>query len=169
MIDIQNEALQLKEESKKQTGKKRKLSEALPDDEDESSEEDVTIQADIDLSAGGEDDEEDEELVPMPQSEGIEALRKKLHDRMAQLRNRGRPIYEAGDRDALLEERRGQRAAMRERRRKERKEKIKREAEMRGKKKNKDKREEKQKGNATKVCRHVSSVNTADPQMTTYS
>lgn len=89
----------------------------------------------------------------MPGSGGIEALRKKLHDRMAQLRNRGRYVGEAGDRDALLEERRSQRAAMRDRRRKERKEKIRHEAETKGKK-NKDRREEKQKGNATKVRRH---------------
>lgn len=135
-----------------QKGKKRKLSEALPD-EDESSEEDVNIQADVDLSAGEEDDSQAEELVPMPDSGGIEALRKKLHDRMAQLRNRGRYAGEAGDRDALLEERRSQRAAMRDRRRKERKEKIRHEAETKGKK-NKDRREEKQKGNATKVRRH---------------
>ncbi|KXN85271.1 Surfeit locus protein 6 [Leucoagaricus sp. SymC.cos] len=96
---------------------------------------------------------DEEKLVPMPESTGISALRKKLHDRIAELRNKGRPWSgEAGGRDELLEERRRQRAAMRERRRRETKEKIKREEEMKGKKnKDKDKREEKQKGNSTKT------------------
>lgn len=95
--------------------------------------------------------EEEEKLVPMPESNGIEALRRKLQNRMTELRNRGQSASrEAGDRDALLEERRRQRAEMRERRRKETKEKIKREEETRGKK-NKEKREEKQKGSSTRV------------------
>jgi hypothetical protein len=61
---------------------------------------------------------------------------------------------EAGDRDELLEERRRQRAAMRERRWKETKEKIRKEEEMKGKKgkdREKEKRENRDKGNLTKV------------------
>jgi len=117
------------------------------------------MQDGIDLGSGENKEEEEEEeekvakkeekLVPMPESSGIEALRRKLHNRMAELRNRGQS-GEAGDRDELLEERRKQRANMRERRRKETKEKIKREEEARGKK-SKEKREEKQKGNSTRV------------------
>ncbi|KAF9446466.1 SURF6-domain-containing protein [Macrolepiota fuliginosa MF-IS2] len=153
IIDIQNETLQEQDNAKTKKNKKRKVSE--PHSDDDGSEEDISMQVDIDLSAGEDEDDAEGggELVPMPESGGIEALRKKLHDRMAKLRNRGRPAFasgEAGDRDELLEERRRQRAAMRERRRRETKEKIKREEEMKGKK-NKDKREEKQKGNATKT------------------
>ena len=95
----------------------------------------------------------DQPMVPMPETSGIEALREKLHARMAQLR-RGPKVGgdgEAGSRDELLEERRKQRAAMRERRRKETKEKIRREEEMRGKKA-KDKEQSRDKGPSTKVC-----------------
>ena len=92
-------------------------------------------------------------LVPMPASGGIQELRDKLHARMAALRRGGRRYAdgEAGSRDELLEERRQQRAQMRERRRKETKEKIKREEEARGKK-NKDKEQQQRtKGPQTKV------------------
>jgi len=76
----------------------------------------------------------------MPESGGIGALREKLHARMAALRRGGGPRYDSRsvngspseDKDALLNERRLQRAAMRERRRKETKEKIRREEEMKG-------------------------------------
>lgn len=154
VIDIQNESLQEQEESKKKQGKKRKLSEVHSDKDDSGN--DMTMRVDVDLNVEGEkndsesESEQEENFVPMPESNGIEALRKKLHNRMAELRNKGRPKGEAGDRDELLEERRRQRAAMRERRRKETKDKIKRAEEMKGKK-NKDKREEKQKGSSTKV------------------
>ncbi|KAN0081197.1 hypothetical protein V8E55_008821 [Tylopilus felleus] len=53
-----------------------------------------------------------EHMVPMPQAESIAVLKEKLHARTASL---CRP----GDRDALLEERRKQRAALREKHRKE--------------------------------------------------
>jgi hypothetical protein len=86
----------------------------------------------------------DTNIIPMPESGGIAALREKLHARIAALRRRdggrqhgnvrGNANGEAGDRDELLEERRRQRAAMREKRRKETKEKIKRAEEARGKK-----------------------------------
>ena len=98
------------------------------------------------------------EITPMPTSGGIEALRDKLHARMAALRRGGGAGnmngVEPHDRDELLEERRRQRATMRERRRKETKEKIRRAEEMKGKKgkeKEKDKRENRDKGNMTKV------------------
>jgi hypothetical protein len=81
---------------------------------------------------------------------------------MAPLRRGGGPRYDyvngnspSGDKDALLDERRLQRAAMRERRRKETKEKIRREEEMKGKGKGKEKEKEKganrDKGNITQV------------------
>lgn len=97
-------------------------------------------------------DAEDQPMVPMPESSGIEALREKLHARMAQLR-RGPKVggdNEADSRYELLEERRKQRAAMRERRRKETKEKIRREEESRGKKA-KDKEQSRDKGSSTQV------------------
>lgn len=127
IIDLQNETLQQTSNSKAQKRKRPQVG----------------------SGENGEDVAEEEKLVPMPESSGIEALRRKLHDRMAELRNRGQS-GEAGDRDELLEERRRQRANMRERRRKETKEKIKREEETRGKK-NKEKREEKQKGHSARV------------------
>ncbi|KAL9709152.1 hypothetical protein Ac2012v2_007505 [Leucoagaricus gongylophorus] len=132
VIDLQNEALE-ERNTKVTKGEKRKRSETSSDG--------------VDFEDGA---EEEEKLVPMPESNGIEALRRKLQNRMTELRNRGQSASrEAGDRDALLEERRRQRAEMRERRRKETKEKIKREEETRGKK-NKEKREEKQKGSSTR-------------------
>lgn len=151
MIEIQNEASQTREESQTKKGKKR----AIPDlqsGEDEPGD-DMAIQVDVDLAAEGDSDL----LVPMPEASGIEALRNKLHIRMAELRNKGRPAPtkgEPGNRDELLEERRRQRAAMRERRRKETKEKIKRAEEMKGRR-NKDNREERRKGHSTKVCQNM--------------
>lgn len=109
----------------------------------------------------GEPMDEDGAPVPMPESGGIQALRDKLHARMAQLRNKGKEGWadsgyggKLGGRDELLEERRQQRAAMRERRRKETREKIEREKERKGKgkaDKGKAKEQEKQKGTQTKV------------------
>ncbi|KAK0454603.1 surfeit locus protein 6-domain-containing protein [Armillaria borealis] len=113
---------------------------------------------DVDIDLGDDSKNEDEEtetpsadIVPMPQSNGIMALRQKLHHKMAEVR-RGGHGGEAGDRDELLEERRRQRAAMRERRRKETKERIKREEETRGKKgKDKEKKDTRAQGNITKT------------------
>ena len=65
---------------------------------------------------------------PGEESDGspdIAHLRAKLHARIASIR-RG-PDREAGDKDELLEERRKQRAAVREKRRKETREKIRKE------------------------------------------
>ena len=95
-------------------------------------------------------DVDDAPPVPMPASGGIQALRERLHARMAELRQKNRGgAGEAGSRDELLEERRLQRAAMRERRRKETKEKIRREEERKGKGKDKGKEKEKATPRAT--------------------
>lgn len=127
--------------SKTKAHGKRKAAEG-----DESSEDGATMELDVEMDgvdvdeddvgdgSGGEGGDE-EETTAMPESGGIEELRKKLHARMAELRRGGKT--EAGGRDELLEERRRQRAVMRERRRKETKEKIRREAELKdGKKRN---------------------------------
>lgn len=66
-------------------------------------------------------DVDNEPVVPMPRNESITSLRQKLHARMVTLR-RGGGGDEPSDKDALLEERRKQRAALREKRRKETKE-----------------------------------------------
>ena len=120
---------------------------------------------------GGEENamdmDEDAAPVPMPESGGIQALREKLHARMAALRQKGKGRStgdEPGSRDELLEERRKQRAAMRERRRKETKEKIRREEERKGKGKDKGKEKEKQqqqKGPQTKVRIRISDVSSS--------
>ncbi|KAG6853527.1 hypothetical protein C0991_003447 [Blastosporella zonata] len=121
---------------------------ATLDDEDSDG---MEVDADVDLG-----DEDEHEIVPMPSSGGISSLRDKLHARMAQLRRGGRG-QETGDggRDELLEERRAQRAAMRERRRKETREKIRREEEAKGRKgKGKDNptpKEKRDKGHLTKT------------------
>jgi hypothetical protein len=116
----------------------------------------MSMDVDVDV-----DVEPNETPVPMP-SGSISALREKLHTRMAELRKGRKAPGEAGDRDELLEERRAQRAAMRERRRKETKEKIRREEEQkRGGKKDKgsrgdDKTKAKQFGQTTKVTNPTS-------------
>ncbi len=98
------------------------------------------------------DGENSVKLNPMPESGGIETLRKKLHAKMALLRRGGQLVNgEAGDKDGLLEERRRQRAAMRERRRKETKEKRRKEEETKEKKNETKEKEHRDKGNVTKV------------------
>ena len=108
---------------------------------------------DGDLGVGSEDGMDvDEDVVPMPQGESIEELREKLHAKLARMRNRGRGGNDAGSRDELLEERRAQRAAMRERRRKETKEKIRLQKEKKAKGKGGEKDpKEKTKGPTAKV------------------
>lgn len=69
----------------------------------------------------------------MPSSQGIQALRDKLHAKMDQLR-RSRAGNQPETKDELLEERRKQRGLMRDRRRKETKEKIRLEKEGKEKK-----------------------------------
>ncbi|KAM6504147.1 Surfeit locus protein 6 domain containing protein [Amanita muscaria] len=152
VLDLQQEAAE--EEAKaKQKGKQKAdeeeedgVSENSPDEDGE-----MDLSVDVEMDDAEESDEGEEQqqqqqddIVPMPESGGIEELRKKLHARMAKLRrvNNG---GEAADKDGLLEERRRQRAAMRERRRKELREKKRREAEMKNKK-------TKDKGPQTKVA-----------------
>jgi len=121
---------------------------------------DVDVSVELDDEDGNQDGisvvdgEDDAPIVPMPQSGGIEALRDKLHARMAALRRGGRGRadgIEATGRDELLEERRRQRAAMREKRRKETKEKIKREEEMKGKKAKQKDKDQRDKGKVAMV------------------
>ncbi|KAJ6508596.1 surfeit locus protein 6-domain-containing protein [Mycena sanguinolenta] len=151
VIDLQNESARVSAK-----GKRKAV------DEDESGEDDIAMDVDVDLGGDSDGDESGddamEDIVPMPESGGIEALREKLHARMAALRRGGGPRFDStslGDKDALLNERRLQRAAMRERRRKETKEKIRREEELKGKGKGKDKEKEKaanrDKGNITQT------------------
>lgn len=105
--------------------------------------------ADEDLEDEG---QEDEIIVAMPELGSITTLREKLHARMVALRRGGQGDAEAGDRDELLEERRRQRAVMREKRRKETKEKIKREEEAKGRKGKAKEKDSRAQGHQTKVC-----------------
>ena len=131
IIDLQNEASE-KKPAAISKGKRKAISPPSDEDESDSNENDVAMDVDIDLQDENNDDDVEEdatEITPMPASGGIEALREKLHARMAALRRGGGATNMNGtphDRDELLEERRQQRAAMRERRRKETKEKIRR-------------------------------------------
>lgn len=132
-------------------GKRKAAAEELDDDENDEAAMDVVMSIPGEPSAAG--SETTSQFVPLPASDGIQALRDKLHARMSALRRGGSRYHgttdgEAGSRDELLEERRRQRAVMRERRRKETKEKIRRETEERGKK---GKEKERDKGQQTKV------------------
>ncbi|KAK0486177.1 surfeit locus protein 6-domain-containing protein [Armillaria novae-zelandiae] len=150
VIDIQNERANQSSASK---GKRKAVDPPSEGDADSSE-----GMMDVDIDLGDDSKNEDEEtetpttdIIPIPQSNGIMALRQKLHHKIAEVR-RGGHGGEAGDRDELLEERRRQRAAMRERRRKETKERIKREEETRGKKgKDKEKKDTRAQGNITKT------------------
>lgn len=82
------------------------------------------------------------DMVPMPRTGSIAVLKEKLRARVATLRHSGAQNDEPGNRDELLEERRKQRAALREKRRKETKERKRVEAES---KKDKGKSKEKEK------------------------
>ncbi|TFL07678.1 surfeit locus protein 6-domain-containing protein [Pterulicium gracile] len=134
VLDIQQEGLR--------AGRKRKA-QADSDDED-----DIDLEMDIDEVMTQQSDESESEPVPMPVNSGAAELRQKLHARMAAFRN-GR--NEGGDKDELLEERRKQRAAMRERRRKETRERIQKENESKSKKGNKTTRDERDKGKQTQT------------------
>jgi hypothetical protein len=72
------------------------------------------------------------EITAMPSTQGIQALRDKLHAKMDQLR-RDKTGTQPQTKDDLLEERRKQRGLMRDRRRKETKEKIRLEKEAKEK------------------------------------
>ncbi|OSD01056.1 SURF6-domain-containing protein [Trametes coccinea BRFM310] len=158
ILDIQSEALAARTQDA--TSRKRKSRDDHSEHSDSDGDDDQHHHSADEDDEHGMDIDMDAPPVPMPESGGIEALREKLHARMAQLRNKGKGRQygegaggEPGSRDELLEERRRQRAAMRERRRKETKEKIRREEERRGKGKEKDKGKEKQqqKGPTTKT------------------
>ncbi|KAJ7630324.1 surfeit locus protein 6-domain-containing protein [Roridomyces roridus] len=157
VVDLKNEEQHGQSASAK--GKRKAVAPPSESGDDD----DIVMDADVDFGEDEDADDVMEDIVPMPESGGIEALRDKLHARMASVR-RG-PQYDAnggssGDKDALLNERRLQRAAMRERRRKETREKIRREAELKGKGKGKDKNNNRDKGNITQTQLLVNDVNT---------
>jgi len=92
------------------------------------------ISSELDVRMDDTDSEVDPTpIVPLPQSESIDTLRAKLHAKIDAIRIKKRGDGEGNSKDELLEERRLQRGAMRERRRKETKEKIRKEKESRGK------------------------------------
>ncbi|KAH9045958.1 surfeit locus protein 6-domain-containing protein [Lactarius hengduanensis] len=94
------------------------------------------ISSELDVRMDDSDLEDDPApIVPLPQSESIETLRAKLHAKIEAMRIKKRGDGEGNSKDELLEERRLQRASMRERRRKETKEKIRKEKESKGKSK----------------------------------
>ncbi|KAJ3858964.1 surfeit locus protein 6-domain-containing protein [Lentinula novae-zelandiae] len=132
IIDIQNESSNVK-------GKRKAIEIDSSSDEEEDGDDEVAMDVDVRLEEGIDVDSPPTPpaLVPMSTPTSITALRAKLHAKMASLRRGGGGAsgankvelgvgLETGSRDDLLEERRQQRAAMRERRRKETKEKIKR-------------------------------------------
>jgi hypothetical protein len=90
---------------------------------------------DVGENDGEEDrmDVDNEQIVPLPTSGGIQHLREKLHAKIASFRRGGGLRDDADSKDELLEERRRQRAALREHRRKETKEKIRKKEEEKGK------------------------------------
>ncbi|KAG1886643.1 surfeit locus protein 6-domain-containing protein, partial [Suillus subluteus] len=117
VIDLQNEAtLELEKTNSKVKGKRKA---AVLGSDSDADDDDMQVD-DVDLS---------DTVVPMATPESITALRDKLHLRMAALRRGGQSGGEPGDKDELLEERRRQRAALREKRRKETRERRKAEAE----------------------------------------
>ncbi|KAH7883112.1 surfeit locus protein 6-domain-containing protein [Phlebopus sp. FC_14] len=138
VVDLQHEAALQEERAeidKKGKGKQKHPSLAASSS---SSDDDDAMQVDaFDHSI----EKADEDIVPMPQTGSITVLREKLHMRMAALRHGGRGEQnEPGNKDELLEERRKQRAALREKRRKETRERKRAEAErQKGKGKGKDK------------------------------
>ncbi|KIJ54647.1 hypothetical protein M422DRAFT_24552 [Sphaerobolus stellatus SS14] len=162
VLDIQQEA---EEQSKKSKGKQNEAEEDAMDVDDEQ-----------DAS----DDEEEQPIVPMPASGGIEDLRAKFQAKLARLRRGGNwradngwradsgwPADKAGEtKDDLLEERRQARALLRENRRKATKEKIKEEKSRKGK--NKDKPKE-TKGSAPKTQLIVNEPSSVAPASATAS
>ncbi|EJD01809.1 uncharacterized protein FOMMEDRAFT_108766 [Fomitiporia mediterranea MF3/22] len=166
IIELQEEAaLKKTSTASKNKGKTR----APSDDEDNDSEEadwnteSIHMKMDVDGEDGEDGDRDDPEggetarrkagmeFKPMPAPSSIETLRAKLRARMEELRQKNGfkgANGDPGSKDELLEERRRQRAAMRERRRKETKEKKRRE------------REEKEKGNKGKEKAQTSAPTT---------
>ncbi|KAG1838935.1 surfeit locus protein 6-domain-containing protein [Suillus subalutaceus] len=125
VIDLQNEAaLELEKTNSKVKGKRKA---AVIGSDSDADDDDMQVD-DVDLSDAVVTAPLDS-IVPMATPESIAALRDKLHLRMAALRRGGQSGGEPGDKDELLEERRRQRAALREKRRKETRERRKAEAE----------------------------------------
>ncbi|KAI6143693.1 surfeit locus protein 6-domain-containing protein [Pisolithus tinctorius] len=147
IVDIQNEtAVRLENSRKTDKGKhvvstpphsSHSDSEDGGEDEDEE-ERDDAMQLDGDEEESRAANEETPiEMVPMRPTESVTVLKEKLHARMAALRQGGEG--EPGNKDELLEERRKQRAMLREKRRKETKERKRAEKEKaKGKKKDVD-------------------------------
>ncbi|KAJ2924093.1 hypothetical protein H1R20_g12998, partial [Candolleomyces eurysporus] len=131
VVDIQNERSAEEASSPKKT--KKRPTKIAGSEDDSGSDGDM----DVDFDQGDDEDapQEEEEFIPMPSAEGgFASLRQKLHDKIANLRNRHSSLKgEPGSKDELLEERRQQRALLRERRRKETRERVRREAEARKK------------------------------------
>lgn len=158
IIDIQNEAALEQERKALNATENRKGKRKAPSPSGyEDSDDDDDDPMDVDCLKASEDDDYQnsaaldisDEMVPMPQAESIAVLKEKLHARMEALRRSGVHNDEPGDRDELLEERRKQRGALREKRRKETRERKKAEAES---KKDKGKTKEKDSKTKTKVC-----------------
>ncbi|KAI0043062.1 hypothetical protein FA95DRAFT_1609716 [Auriscalpium vulgare] len=164
VIQLQNESLQEPGPSKG----KGKQKAAASDESDDDSDADADIAMDVDddlVSDADADGAEDDGIVPLAQPASIETLRAKLHAKIDSMRARGRA---ASGKDELLEERRQQRAAMRERRRRETREKIRQEEERKAQKpkgKGKEKERDKAVPNKTQLLVPDQSANRApDPR-----
>ena len=147
-LEIQNEAALDADGNRRGKRKAASLSgsEDSNDDDDDDDAMDVDGLKHDGFSNSGALDMSDE-MVPMPRVESITVLKEKLHARMAALRRPGAQNGEPGDKDELLEERRKQRAALRENRRRETKERKRAEAEG---KKDRRKTKEKEKDSKSK-------------------
>lgn len=141
---------------------KRKASSPL-EYEDSDVDDANVMDVDVDGLKGSEDDynrksaalDASDDMIPMPQAESIAVLKEKLHARMAALCRPGAQNDEPGDRDELLEERRKQRAALREKRRKETRERKKEEVESKKNNGKPKEKESKSKPAPTKVCSFI--------------
>ena len=167
IIEIQNESVfEQERKTLHLDGNRKGKRKVAPPSEDEDSDGDEDAM-DVDSFKGlvHDDDEQksvaldaSDDIVPMPRAESITVLKGKLHARMVALRRPGAQNDEPGDRDELLEERRKQRAALREKRRKETKERKKAEAEGRKDKGKPREKDSKSKSVSTKVCPFIPSV-----------
>jgi hypothetical protein len=125
IVDLQDEAALDQEQQKPAKKSKGKRKAPSPSPSADLDGDDDAMQVDgFEGSEGGDapspaPEIAEEEMVPMPQAESVAVLREKLHARMAALRRGGAQSSEPGNKDELLEERRKQRAALREKRRKE--------------------------------------------------
>ncbi|KAI6041609.1 surfeit locus protein 6-domain-containing protein [Pisolithus marmoratus] len=134
IVDLQNEAaVQFENSRKTDKGKHSSPVHSSPSDSEDEDEGEADDAMQLDAAEEQPRAENEEEMVPMPRTESVTVLKEKLHARMAALRRGGGS--EPGNRDELLEERRKQRATLRDKRRKETKERKRAEKEkMKGKK-----------------------------------